>query len=80
MRVVDLSEQVASKGVEAVEEALEERELGTPFDMYRVPPVRGVVARLGDQDHAVILVAHHVRAQPSMLSTRRLWSSAWSLT
>ena len=68
MRVVDLSEQVSIRGVEYVAESLLERELGVPFDMYRVPPVRGVVARLGDQDYAVILVAHHVRAKPSVFA------------
>ena len=72
MRVMDLSRQVSSRGVEYVEDALLERELGTPFDMFRVPPVRGVVARLGDQDHAVILVAHHVRAQPSVFLFRKM--------
>ena len=62
MKVFDLSNEVIAKGVESVEAALLQREFQTPFEMYRVPPVRGMVARLGDQDHAIILMAHHVRA------------------
>ena len=61
MRVLDLSQEVARKGAQPVADALAERELSTPFELYRYPPVRGVLARLGDQDHAIVLVSHHVR-------------------
>ena len=68
MKVLNLSNEVVAKGVKSVEAALLQREFQTPFEMYRVPPVRGMVARLGDQDHAIILMAHHVRAhiKPSL--------------
>ena len=61
MRVLDLSEEVARKGAQPVVDELAEREVSTPFELYRYPPVRGVIARLGDQDHAIVLVSHHVR-------------------
>ena len=61
MRVLDLSNNVARRGVQAAADELAEREVSTPFELYRYPPVRGVLARLGDQDHAIVLVSHHVR-------------------
>ena len=61
MRVLDLSEEVARKGAQPVVDELAERELSTPFELYRYPPARATLARLGDQDHAIVLVSHHVR-------------------
>ena len=61
MRVLDLSEEVAQIGAQSVADALAERELSTPFELYRYPPVRATLARLGTQDHAIVLVSHHVR-------------------
>ncbi len=31
-----------------------------PFDLEKAPPYRFVLVRLGDQDHALILVMHHI--------------------
>lgn len=61
MKVLDLSEEVCQKGAQPVVDALAAREMGRTFEQYRYPPVRGTLARLGDQDHALILLAHHVR-------------------
>ena len=52
-----------AEGCEPVADALAERELSTPFELYRYPPVRGVISRLGDQDHALVMVSHHVRTR-----------------
>ena len=65
MKVLDLSEEVAQKGVQPVADALADREMGRTFEQYCYPPVRGTLARLGDQDHALILLAHHVRPRPA---------------
>ena len=62
MKVLDLRAAVSANGVQPVVNTLSTREAGTPFEPYRSPPVRATVARLGEDDHALILLAHHVRA------------------
>ena len=61
MRVVDLSAEVSAKGALLVIEALLERESAVPFEQYREPPVRAVLARLGHEEHFVAVHLHHVR-------------------
>ena len=51
--------------MQTVVDALAAGEMGHTFEQYRYPPVRGLIARLGDQDHALILLAHHVRTRPA---------------
>ena len=62
MRVVDLSAEVAAKGAVAAVEALVEAQSGVPFEQYEAPPVRAVLARLGEDDHFAAVHMHHVRA------------------
>jgi amino acid adenylation domain-containing protein len=36
------------------------RRAEVPFDLEREPPLRVLLARLGDEDHALLFVAHHI--------------------
>lgn len=37
-----------------------EREAATPFNLVADPPIRGVLARLGQEQFALVLTAHHI--------------------
>ena len=62
MRIVDLSAKAAGADPVAVLIAWIEEESSIPFDTYRVPPVRAMLARLGKNDHALLILMHHVSA------------------
>ncbi|HEX6863771.1 MAG TPA: amino acid adenylation domain-containing protein, partial [Thermoanaerobaculia bacterium] len=40
--------------------ALAREEAGRPFDLARGPLLRGLLLRLGERDHAVVLTVHHI--------------------
>ncbi|CRK62217.1 Non-ribosomal peptide synthetase [Alloactinosynnema sp. L-07] len=45
---------------ESALEALRDKELRTPFDLVNGPPLRVTLARLADDEHELIVVAHHI--------------------
>jgi amino acid adenylation domain-containing protein/FkbH-like protein len=59
LRRVDLSAEEPTARAEA-EIALAAEEGGRPFDLRRGPLCRGLLIRLGPQDHVLVLVMHHI--------------------
>ncbi len=57
LSVVDVSGEVDPVGAARVVSVREARE---PFDVGRGPLVRGVVVRLGEFDHVLLLTVHHI--------------------
>ena len=66
MRMVDLTSKAHNGNTEFALGAWMERESALPFEPYRTPPVRAYLARLAEDDHAVLILMHHVR--PSLLT------------
>jgi amino acid adenylation domain-containing protein/FkbM family methyltransferase len=54
----DLRGLSASK--EAAARGLAESEIRRPFDLTAGPPFRGLLLRLGEEEHVIVLVVHHI--------------------
>ena len=61
MRMVDLTSKAHNGDAAFALGAWVERESTVPFEPYRTPPVRAYLARLAEDDHAVLILMHHVR-------------------
>ena len=61
MRMVDLTSKAHNGDAACALGAWVERESIVPFEPYRTPPVRAYLARLAEDDHAVLILMHHVR-------------------
>ncbi len=65
--IVDFQPETAALAPSAVHEALD-LEARRPFDLSRSAPLRVRLLRLTDQDHVLLLVAHHVACDGGSLS------------
>ena len=61
MRMVDLTSKAHNGDAAFALGAWVEHESVVPFEPYRTPPVRAYLARLAEDDHAVLILMHHVR-------------------
>ena len=71
MRMVDLTTKAHNGDAAFALGAWVERESGVPFEPYRTPPVRAYLARLAEDDHAVLILMHHVWPGPLTLPALR---------
>lgn len=58
--MVDLSAEADEADTASVLAAWLAREAAVPFEPYSAPPVRAMLAQLGDDDHALLVLMHHV--------------------
>jgi len=54
-----------------------EREIHRPFDLTRLPLFRAVLAKLGEEDHLLIITLHHILADAASAQViqRELWTA-----
>ena len=58
--MVDLSAETDKADTASVLASWLAREAAVPFEPYSTPPVRAMLAQLGDDDHALLVLMHHV--------------------
>lgn len=58
--MVDLSAEADKADTTSALASWLAREAAVPFEPYSAPPVRAMLAQLGDDDHALLVLMHHV--------------------
>ena len=74
--MVDLSAETDKADTASVLASWLAREAAVPFEPYSAPPVRAMLAQLGDDDHALLVLMHHV--SPAHLCREMLHCGSWS--
>ena len=78
--MVDLAAEAGKADTMSVLASWLAREAAVPFEPYSAPPVRAMLAQLGDNDHALLVLMHHVRPARLYCAVAPVCTQATALT